>query len=253
MLIIIGEANVRRNFSDTPSGDFMAKGTFGFVFRVTKEDDEKLHAKYSQNRVRTVEYMAVKTPEAGTPSGMAMLPVTFYWDPRNTCDGPSRAKFDKEEQIKWNTGLSRLKTAGVPPWYIARIVKIALGVQRDENPIYVNPQALFYTPPTTTQQPAPPQLQPAPTRPPGQTMIGRAEEAIPTKPQSAPAPAKPANRPQPPARSQSDPNRTGPNIKFVKKRLSEDSDDGGQPQPKKKKNLKKPPPGPSSLRKSSLA
>jgi hypothetical protein len=248
-----GEANVRRNFSDTPSGDFIAQCTFGHVFRVNKEDDEKLHVKYSGIRIRTVQYISVKAPAAQTSSGMVNLPVIFYWDPRNTCNGSNGAQWrsSREERMKWSAGLERLKKAGVPPWYLVRIVEIAMGVKRDENPIYVNPQALFYTPPTTTQQPAPPQLQAIRGRPPGQTRIGRAEEAIPTKLQATRAPPKPAARSQSPATSKSDSNRTDPNVRMVKKRLSEDSDQGGQP--KKKNAVRNPLPGPSSLRNSSLA
>jgi hypothetical protein len=261
-MMTTGEANIRRTYynGEEASQDVITKGTYGFVFRVTKEDDEKLDAIYGLERVRIAQYVQIKTP--GSPNGISGLPVVIYWDPRNTRDGSIKDKFNgsKDEQYKWSQGILRLKTAGVPPWYLERILEIIIGLKRDADPIYVNPQELAYTPPTTTQRPAPPQQQNYQGRSQGQNMITRAEQDIYARPQPAPARPKSAAQPQSIARSQSTARpqaattpqsntpSTGPNIKIIKKRNPEPGDDGGQPLKRKK-----PLPGPSNLRRSTVA
>ncbi len=265
ILTAAGKENIRRTFYNgkEASQDIITKGTYGFVFRITKDDDEKLHAVYGLDRVRIAQYVQIKTP--GSPNGISALPVMIYWDPRNTRDGSIKDKFygSMNEQHKWSQGFMRLKAAGVPHWYIERILEILMGLKIDKDPIYVDPKDLLYTLPTT---PTLPQQQNSQDQSQGQTMIGRAERAISARieltpsraqsngqpkstarPQSTSGP-RPAARPQPAATPKLHPASTGPNIKVAKKRQSDFGDE--EAQPAKRKKL---PPGPSNLSRSTLA
>jgi hypothetical protein len=247
---------------EDPSQNGIRSVTYGWVYRVVKEDEGSLHGKYGVDRVRMGQCVTVKHPHL--PSAVAGLPVILYWDPRNTRDGWNWSKWStsESEQLKWKKAAASLKGAGVPKWYIEHVLDTVKRAKpyhtihdnytAEDSTIYFNPQDLHYTPPTTFTLPAPLRPYSSQGRIQGQPTIDRAVKAT-LRSQPTPSGPKSVSRPRPIARPQSNqrstiptPTGPGPNAKMVKKRKSDSSDEGGQPL--KKPMNKKPPPGPSNLR-----
>jgi hypothetical protein len=208
----IGEANIRKMlYSGDPSQTSITCGTYGIIYRVSKEDDERLHAFYGIDRVRIGQCVHAKHPSQ--PTGIVGLPVVIYWDPRNTRDGWNYHKWNSGdgEKNKWTKALRRLKGEGVPTFWLIHVAAIVQGVKENyskviddardnsfeikphDNTIYVNPQDLSYTPPTTDEPPAPLRIHVNRGRPQGPTARGRTEQTL---PRSQTPRSQPASKPQ---------------------------------------------------------
>ena len=200
----IGEQNIRKMlYTGDTSQNILSAGTWGFVYKITKEYDERLLLTYGADRLRMGQTVMVKTMQH--QNNVLRLPVIMYWDPRNTRDG---CQFDRylnsgeDQRRKWDTAITGMKNYGIPTWYINRVENTVRGIQENngttdtdsrdfstlyrirDNSLYVNPQQLFYTPPTTTEPTAPLQIQDNRGRIQGQTSIGRVEKAIPDSPKT---------------------------------------------------------------------
>ncbi|KAE9378164.1 hypothetical protein N431DRAFT_399630 [Stipitochalara longipes BDJ] len=272
-----GKPNVRKMFynGNDPYQTGVRSVTVGWVYRVDKADDERMHAKYGVDRVRMGQCVAITHPTY--PGNVCKLPVILYWDPRNTCDSESWS-CSGENQIKWEKALAALKEAGVQQWYIDH-VRDTVNQRKtvdlvDDKTIYLNPQDLSYTPPVNYRTPAPLRMYTAQTP---QALRHRAEHGVARlqappnhstpRPQATPNQSTP--RPRPTAHPQSNLRPQSANLRALapptiqraatpnqislstntmpaKKRKLDASDNGGQPL--KKQMQKKPPPGPSSLR-----
>jgi hypothetical protein len=256
--------------------------TYGWVYRISKQQEVTLDETYSIDRLRTGQCVTVTNPQQ--PNGSVGLPVIFYWDPRHTRNGSNFERWNnsEREQLKWQNAAELLKKAGAENCFIEHVMEIAQGPEPEydlheialdpaykplNNTLYMNPLDLHYTPLATPAKPKPdliPGLKPA---------IGRAENGIArlqtpppvalsvtqvhstSRPQSSPQshlPTPPQSSSkqsyaQPNNKSPSTPTPTGPgpNVKMVKKRMKNSDNDGGQP---RKKSMKKLPPGPSNLR-----
>jgi hypothetical protein len=197
LLTDIGETNIRKMlYSGDPSQTSVSCGTYGIIYRVSKEDDEKLHAIYGFDRVRIGQYVHARNP--AQPTGVVGVPVVIYWDPRNTRDGWNYHRWSSGNDVKtrWAKALETLKGQGVPTFWLAHVASIVQGLKENcskvfddsgansfeikphDNTIYVNPQDLSYTPPTTDKPPTPVRIHVNRGRPQGQPVTGRAEEAI---------------------------------------------------------------------------
>lgn len=281
-----GKPNVRKMFYNgskfAPTDTFNV--TYGWVYRISKEDEARLHDQLSIDRVRTGKCIRVKHPRF---PGAIAVPVIFYWDIRNTCDGWNFERWNssEEEQGKWQKGVELLKGAGAPAWYTDHIMNTARGTtsttpdcshEPHNHTLYANLNDLTYTHPTNFR--IPPPLFPGRNQR-LKTMIGRAEQRIARlqttplgahstsgpqstyRPRSAPRPqsapqqlatpphsSSPLSYAQPTHQRPSTPTPTGPgpNVKTVKKRKLDTCDDGGQLM--KKPMKKKLPPGPTDNR-----
>jgi hypothetical protein len=210
----LGKQNIRKMFynGEDPSQNGTRSVTYGWVYRVVKEDEGSLHGKYGVDRVRMGQCVTVKHPYL--PSAVAGLPVILYWDPRNTRDGWNWNKWSSSgaEQLKWMKAAASLKGAGVPKWYIEHVLDTAKRAKpyytihdnyaAEDSTIYCNPQDLHYTPPTTSTPPPPLRPYSNQGRVQGQATIDRAVKATPRS-QPTPSGPKSVSRPQPIARPQS--------------------------------------------------
>ncbi len=216
----IGEQNIRKMlYTGDISQNSLSAGTWGFVYKITKEDDERLLLTYGADRLRMGQTVIVRNVHH--QNNVLRLPVIMYWDPRNTRDGCNFDRYlnsGEDQRRKWDTAITGMKNYGIPTWYINRVENTVRGIQGNygttdteslgfsilykirDNSLYVNPQQLFYTPPTTTEPTAPLTFQGNRGRIQGQASIGRAERAV-AKPGSSPRP-KPASKPAPKPQSQ---------------------------------------------------
>jgi hypothetical protein len=202
LLTDIGEQNIRKMlYTGDTSQNILSAGTWGLVYKITEEYDERLLLTYGADRLRMGQTVMVKTMQH--QNNVLRLPVIMYWDPRNTRDGCNLDRYlnsGEDQRRKWDTAITRMKSYGIPTWYVNRVENTVRGIldnygatdteSRDfsilykirDNSLYVNPQQLFYIPPTTTEPTAPLQIQGNRGRIQGQASIGRVEKAIPGSP-----------------------------------------------------------------------
>jgi hypothetical protein len=281
----IGKANVRKMFYNgrDPHQTGVRSITIGWVCRVEKAEDERLHAIFGVDRVRMGQLVSIENPKC--PGNPVNLPVILYWDPRNTCDA-ERWPFSQESMRKWGMALNALKKAGVQRWYLEYVGATVQKLQRkalgpvDDKPMCFNPQDLSYTAPINSNAPSRsryprfhnPQgcrdraeevmaaLQTISKRPtPRPQGINQAQSTPRPQPNSHSTPQLPAiprsqsatpsngvmGPPTHPRSSTPTSTSLGPNVKNVKKRKPDAGDNGGQPV--KKQMLKKLPPSASNL------
>ncbi|PMD44402.1 hypothetical protein L207DRAFT_619448 [Hyaloscypha variabilis F] len=288
-----GKPNVRKMFFNgkDPYQTRARSITVGWVYRVSKAEDERMHERFGVDRVRMGQVVSVTNP--AFPHNVCKVPVILYWDPRDTRDS-NRWACSLEALLKWEKALWALKVVGVQRWYIDRIretVNQRKGANFVEDQA-INPRDLHYTPPPTFRNAAPLRIRQAQALQAEQVVAGL--QAIPNnstpRPQGTPSKSLPrtqvtANsqsnfRPQPtaeprqprpqsapspqttpgpqsanprasvmtppPSQRAPTPTPTRTNVKYIKKRKPDASDDEGQPP--KKKVQKKPPSGPSNPR-----
>ncbi|PMD25274.1 hypothetical protein NA56DRAFT_430014 [Hyaloscypha hepaticicola] len=212
---IKGEQNIRKIlYTGDTSQNSLSAGTWGFVYKIPIEYDERLLLTYGADRLRMGQIVMVKN--VLHQNNVIRVPVIMYWDPRNTRDGCKFNRYLKsgeDQRRKWDTAITGMKSYGIPTWYINCVENTIRGIEENysttgtespdfsilykkcDNSLYVNPQQLFYTPPTTTEPTAPIQIQGNRGRIQGQASIGRVEKAIPDSPK-APSKATSASHPR---------------------------------------------------------
>jgi hypothetical protein len=185
--------------------------TYGWVYRVLKEDEAELHDKYASDRVRMGQCVTAKHPKF--PSTVIGLPVILYWDPRHTQDGCSGNDWScsAAEQLKWEKAAVSLNRAGVPQWYVDHVLDSAKRAKQyithdnhtiEDTTICFNPQDLHYASPTTYS--VPPRLQDCNSQRRIQKQVTNSS-TVKAMPKSQPSPSGPqsVSAPQPVARRQS--------------------------------------------------
>ena len=109
-------------------------GTFGSIFLITPETQDRLDREYGGSRVKIFRRIKVVMSYPKIAPVIRILSCNLHYDPRNTADG-CRSLWKESQQQNWLQGLAGLRQSGVPDWYIFEISRNLHGHTGDAEPI----------------------------------------------------------------------------------------------------------------------
>jgi hypothetical protein len=118
--------------------------TWGYVFRLPKEDDEKIDKYFKFMKYQRMSQRIHVNRKSSRPGGVArwklgVQKVILYVDIVNTREGRISIVKDPLEKDKWANGVSELLSMKVPRFFAQKVARKLLGDLIEVEPIFVMP------------------------------------------------------------------------------------------------------------------
>lgn len=125
------------------------QGVYGFVYKISHEDDEKIHRVSSKSKIKMMQCVTILAPHSVYHN--VMINVSTYLDPRHTSDALRTTGLmegslkgpDQTMKCMWAKAFATMRNYGVPFWYIQSIRNKIMGFLTDPEPISIAPADLL--------------------------------------------------------------------------------------------------------------
>lgn len=132
--------------SGTGTFEWRNAGTFGSVFLITPEVQDKLDGEYGAPRVKIRQCVKVVISHRKIAPVIRKIDCIMHFDPWNTTDGCQNVwKSSYSEQNRWLSALAGFRQSGVPDWYLGRITRKLEGSGGEAEPISMNEVKIHYS------------------------------------------------------------------------------------------------------------